>query len=420
MPAGHIEQGESADRAALIETYNFRLAVDRVFVKKGAGVIVTGTIFSGAIRQGDRVVIAGSDRKLRVRGVHVQNSEAYIGVAGQRCAINLAGVELNKQKIRRGNWVTCPEVIEPVCRFDAELRLLTVARPLKHWTPVHLHHAASEATARIAVLEGSSIKPGESALVQIVSDKPLAAVFGDLFIVRDQSARHTLGGGRVIDIFAPRRGRAKPDRIRFLQHSDNHDAKDVLRKLVENGEGTVDFNHFVANRNLKPQVATELFACFDKHRSDQQRKNTAVSNPLPGVESNAYWPNLAKALDREGIRGILISELADAVGVSPDQCSFLLTSGVRQGLVVKLSHKLLMLPQYLIEIKNILTRLTEQNNNTGFSINDFREATGLSRNRAVEILESLDRQGITRRDGQPRRLLANAQRRIDQLLKQVE
>lgn len=413
------EAAIKTDTGVLVEQYNFRLAIDRVFVKKGAGLIVTGNIFSGSIKLGDRVVIAGKDQTLRVRGLHIQNSEAQVGVAGQRCAINLAGTELNRQKISRGNWVTTPDTIVPVYRFDAELRLLDDAGSLKHWTPVHLQYAASECTARVAVLEGGSIKSGDTGLVQIVSDKPVAAVFGDRFIIRDQSARKTLAGGQVIDIDPPKRGRAKPDRLRFLRVSNQHEAKNALQNLLENCPEDVDPNKFARNRNLTAQVAAELLADFDKHLA-HQHQDTDVTKSRPNVEDNAHWPIFAKALDREGIRGMLISEAADAIEIPPNSLSSVLISGVRQGRVVKLSDKILILPRHLLVLRDIVLKLTEQNNNSGFNLAEFREMTGLGRNRAIEILESLDRQGITQRDGQQRKLLPMAARRFDQLLKKVE
>lgn len=415
-----IQASESTDRSSLINNNNFRLAIDRVFVKKGVGVIVTGTIFSGSIRQGDRVTIAGSNKKLRVRGLRIQNNESVVGAAGQRCAINLAGVELNRQEIKRGHWVTSPEVVEPVFRFDAELRLLADATPLKHWTPVHLHHAASQSTARVAVLDGGAIQPGKTGLVQIVSDKPVMAVFDDKFIIRDQSARDTLGGGRVIDIFPPKRGRAKSDRLHFLQYSNDDNVKNTLKNLLAFYADAIDLNQFVKNRNLRPEVATELLAGFDEQLCHKQQKNTVEFESEPNVESHVHWPAFAKALDRGGIRGLLISEAVESTGVSPDQVSSLLTSGVRQGLVVKLSNRLLITPQHLELLKNIVIKLDQQNNNSCFNVSEFREATELGRNRAIEILESFDRQGITRRDGQQRMLLPMAERRFDQLLKQVE
>lgn len=421
LKAHLLDQTDSIIASTLpIERNNFRLAVDRVFGKKGIGVIVTGTIFSGSVGVGDPLVIGGSNRKLRVRGLHVQNSEARRAVAGQRCAINLTGRELGRQSIRRGDWLTAAGVPGPVHRFDAGLRLIADTRPMKHWTPVHLHHAASETTARVAVFENGVIKPGETGLVQIVCDKPVGAVFGDRFIVRDQSARKTLGGGRVIDIFPPKRGRAKPERIQFLKLSDHDNAEYALQKLMENFPQCVDIDGFVRNRNLATGFATELLSGFDKPQPGQQKKVAAACRPLIALEDEVGWTAIAKALDKEGVRGVLISELADTTRMSPNRLSSLLTGGVRSGLVVKLSEKLVIGPHSLKDLRDILKKLDKQGTGSGFGLSAFREATGLGRNRAIEMLESLDRQGVTRRNGQIREMLNTAERRFDQLLKQVE
>jgi len=252
---------------------NFRMAIDRSFEKKGMGQIITGTIFSGRIAINDQIIIAGTKIKLRVRGLHVQNSETKFGIQGQRCAINLARNNLPGDRIKRGAWVTSEQVASPVSRFDAEIRIINnCPRPLAHWTPVHLHHAASESTARVAVLEKQPIKPGEKGLVQIVSDRPVGAAFGDYFIIRDQSARITLGGGKVIDIFPPKRGRSHPERIEWLKRLKPNDAQTVLKTLLVSCPAGVNLNQFAENRNLTEQATSVIFQnqeMIELHKKDQ-------------------------------------------------------------------------------------------------------------------------------------------------------
>ena len=402
---------------------NFRMPVDRVFSIKGVGLVATGTIFAGQIRQGDNVTIVGSNKRLRVRGLHVQNIESEFGVQGQRCAINLAGSGLQNDLIKRGSWVTAGSVSDPVYRFDAEVCVLdTVTRPLKHWTPVHLHHAASESTARIAVLESRSIQPGASGLVQIVSDHPLGASFGDHFIIRDQSARFTLGGGHVIDIFPPRRGRAKPERIEVLRLMNDDDHGMVLQRLLNSSAKVVDLDRFAANRNLTQQVVSDLYQHLNIlliksncRNPDITRQSTDELQRKP--EDDVRWRKVEKALNKEGIRAMSVSELADTVELPLKQVNSLLTRGIRRGRVIRLSVKLLITSQHLTSLRALIENLVHDSNNDCFGLSDFRKATGIGRNRSIEMLECLDNQGITIRIKNNRQLSPMAARRFDQLLK---
>ena len=117
-------------------------------------------------------------------------------------------------------------------RIDARLRVAD-SRPLANWTPVHVHLGAANVLGRVAVLEGAAIAPGESARVQLVLERPVGAARGDGFIVRDQSSRRTLGGGAVIDVFPPARGRAKPQRLAWLAAMGLDDDAAALRALLE-------------------------------------------------------------------------------------------------------------------------------------------------------------------------------------------
>jgi selenocysteine-specific elongation factor len=191
----------------------FRLAVDRVFTMSGIGVVVTGTVLSGSVHVGDWEVVSPSGLRARVRSLHTQNRPAEIGQSGDRCALNLAGQGITKEAIRRGDMIVAPELHAPTARIDATLRLLpTVAKPVGQWFPVRLHHAAAEVGARIVLLGDDPIKPGESADIQLVIDRPIAAALPDCYVVRDVSARHTLGGGRFIDLRPPARRRRTTER----------------------------------------------------------------------------------------------------------------------------------------------------------------------------------------------------------------
>ena len=242
----------------------FRLAVDRCFTLAGAGIIVTGTVHAGAVAVGDRVALVPGGREARVRTIHAQNARAEIGRAGERCALNLVGAELRHGDIRRGDWIVKGAVPPAAAKIDARIRVAAAeARKLAHWTPVHVHCGAAEATGHVAVLEGAAIAPGEAGVVQLALDRPIGAVWGDGVILRDQSAQRTIGGGRVIDIFPPPRGRAKPARLAYLAAMARDDVGEALTALLDDAESGLDLTRFAANRNLTPDEAARLYARTD-------------------------------------------------------------------------------------------------------------------------------------------------------------
>ena len=203
--------------AARAANGKFRLCVDRAFMLKGAGLVVTGTVHAGIASTGDRLVVTPSGYDARIRGIHAQDRPAERARAGERCALNLAGRDIESGAIARGDWIVDHALHAPSDRIDVRLQVLAdETRALRHWTPVHAHLAAAHSTARVAVLGAGSIAPGDSGRVQVVLDHPLHALAGDRIVIRDQSATRTMGGGTIIDPFSPKRGRARPARLAWL------------------------------------------------------------------------------------------------------------------------------------------------------------------------------------------------------------
>ncbi len=229
----------------------FRMTVDRTFTVAGAGLVVTGTIIAGAVAVGDEVKLLLAGVSARVRGLHAQNRAAQGASAGQRCALNLAGPGIAHATIVRGDWVGTASAAPAATRIDLRLRVLaSETRPLRHWTPVHAHIGAADVTGRVALLEADALAPGTSGLAQLVLDRPLGACHGDAVILRDQSARRTIGGGRVIDVFAPLRGRARPARIAYLQAMEHADPAQALGAALAASPNGLNLSRFAACRNL--------------------------------------------------------------------------------------------------------------------------------------------------------------------------
>src|SRR6202035_3150412 len=140
----------------------FRLAVDRVFTLAGRGTVVTGTVFSGQVRTGDSVAVMPAGQSVRVRSIHAQNRVAEAGRAGERCALNLAGIE--KSAISRGDWLADPRALAPSTRIDVRIDLLADSGAhLESWSPLHVHFGTTHRVAHVVLLESAGPSAGESA-----------------------------------------------------------------------------------------------------------------------------------------------------------------------------------------------------------------------------------------------------------------
>jgi len=174
-----------------------RLPIDRVFVMKGHGTVVTGTLISGAIHKEDELQLFPSRRRVRVRNVQVHGHAAERAIAGERTALNLAGVET--AELGRGMMLVAPELVGMTTRADVSLSLLDGAHGLKQRSRVHLHCYAAETIAEVVLYEGSELKPGETAFAQLRLADPLQLLPGDRFIIRRFSPVITIGGGELLD-----------------------------------------------------------------------------------------------------------------------------------------------------------------------------------------------------------------------------
>jgi len=232
---------EAARTAARGDSGHFRLAIDRTFSVTGAGVVVTGTAFAGRVRIGDELLLGPTGKRVRVRGLHAQNREAGEAHAGQRVALNLAGERLAIEQIHRGDWLLHPLLHAPTQRIDIDFQLLPgEAHELKHWTSVHVHLGAQDVTARVALLEDASLAPGERAFAQLLLNAPSHAVHGDHIVLRDQSAQRTLGGGRVLDPYAPPRNRRRAARLEQLRAHAQPSLEQALPPLLASATNGID------------------------------------------------------------------------------------------------------------------------------------------------------------------------------------
>ncbi len=404
---------------------NFRLAVDRSFTLAGAGLIVTGTCLSGSIAVGDQVRATAAGLAARVRSIHAQNAPADAGKAGDRCALNLVGAGLGSGSIARGDWIVAGDVPEPARKIDARIRILgSEQKAFAHWTPVHVHVGAADLSGRVAVLEGTSIQPGESALVQLVLDRPVCAVYGDRLIIRDQSSRRTVGGGRVMDVFPPARGRAKPQRLAYLAGMENDDVAKALNTLLDGAAGGLDLSKFASNRNLGPEEAARLFA------SVPMRKVAAEGGPLgfSALHWNALRAKAVAALSAwHQLHPDLIGLSEDRVlqGSGTPLCreatlavvAELVGAGAmaRSGMGVYLSGHQPELQPADARLWQRIEPLLLESGLRSLSVKEIAEMIGVDPDKTRSLLARISRHGLIVKVSQTRFFLPQALRRLAQI-----
>jgi selenocysteine-specific elongation factor len=180
-----------------------RLPIDRVFTMAGFGTVVTGTLVDGSLKVGEELEALPGGRRVRIRGLQQHNRKVDVATPGSRVAANLVGVE--KEDLRRGHVLVRPGMMTDSRRIDAEVAVLAGAvRPLRHGASLMLHSGTAEVAARAIVLDSDQIEPGGRGWVQLYLEEPIAAAAGDRFVLRLPSPAATIAGGRFADV-NPRR-----------------------------------------------------------------------------------------------------------------------------------------------------------------------------------------------------------------------
>ncbi|OYQ29980.1 selenocysteine-specific translation elongation factor [Pseudomonas mandelii] len=446
----------------------FRLAIDRAFSVAGAGIVVTGTALSGQVAVGDTLMLGPLGKPVRVRGLHAQNQAAEIGVAGQRVALNLSAERLALEQIHRGHWLVSEWLYAPTQRLDIDMRLLaSEAKAFEHFQAVHVHLGTQDVTGRVALLEGASVAPGERMFAQILLNAPVQAVKGDPLILRDQSAQRTLGGGRVLDPFAPTRHRRSPERLAQLQAlGTRNDLEDVLPALLRNSETGLDpqrlerqFNRprdtwvlpadvrlidtrqgpllFSADRweSLKTSLLEHL-ARFHQLEPDQMgpdrdrlRRFAGTSLDRPtfislvdelltsgAMLASGPWLHLpehqVRLSEEDEALWQQLQPLFEQAGFNAPWVRDLGHDEATVRLLLRKMARLGLVHQVVRDLfytDAVIRRLAAMlvqlaAQNPVIQVTAFRDAVGLGRKRSIQILEYFDRLGLTRRFGDKRHL----------------
>lgn len=451
---------------------HLRYAIDRAFSIAGSGTVVTGTLFNGSVHPGDKLVISPAGREVRVRGIQIHGKPASAARAGERCAINLTGADV--ESVRRGDWLMAEAIHRPTRRIDVRLNVLPgEGRPLRHWMPVHLHLATADVTARISLRRGEALAPGAGGIGQLVLDAPIAALHGDRFILRDQSSTRTLGGGVIIDPLPPasRRSKARDATLAALESADHLTA---LTALVADGKRAINVAHFEAIFNLLPEIAAAAYTEAglivlgrEQRCAITGQRLTALhdavttqvaafhqANPqAPGVEIETLRQALAPELDAEAF-GHLLRLLADqrrieihsslvrkpgydttansadaklwetvqpaleAAGFNPPPLKELapqlklkdailkdfLYRQMKAGNLYRVGAERFYLKPTMAVLAATAQAVAAKQPNGQFTAAQYRDAVGIGRTLAIEILEALDGITVTQRIGDARKM----------------
>lgn len=305
----------AVDTASKHAELPLRLPVDRVFTISGAGTVVTGTMWSGSAAKDDPVEIYPSGVEARVRGVQVHGEQVERAHAGQRVAMNVAGVE--REQISRGDIIAAPGTLTVTDRFDARFTYLGFPdddKPFESGTRVHVHHGTREVLGRVLLMERQSLSPGENSLAQVRLEEPLAPRYDDHFIVRSYSPVFTIGGGMVLDALPPRRTVLKPHERELLEALLAHDLSSASVGLLAARALPMTSVQVAAALGVpRPKVADEL----NKAKLERVKVGTETafitSEALDGLVSEVERAILAFHEADPSATGLATSALRDQV-----------------------------------------------------------------------------------------------------------
>ena len=314
----------SAEVSAKDSAALFRLPIDRVFTMKGFGTVVTGTLIAGTVKKEEELEVFPSGRRVRVRGVQVHGKPADQAIAGQRTALNLAGV--NVEDLARGMTLAPPGLLHTTKRLDVSLSVLPSARVLKDRARVHLHAYTSETIAEVVLCAAKELKPGESGFAQLRLVEPVLLLPGDRFILRQFSPVVTIGGGVVIDASPlARRGKQASQNIESLKLLAEGTHEQILAARISrrgpDGLRLIDalaetgwppsLVASTATALVSPKAAPELRALRLNEFLISQAVATQVSEALLGALKKFHDANPLVA-------GISKEQLRERLGLRPE------------------------------------------------------------------------------------------------------
>ncbi|MRS91857.1 selenocysteine-specific translation elongation factor [Enterobacteriaceae bacterium RIT714] len=441
----HLQQLSARERAS---DHRFRLAIDRAFTVKGAGLVVTGTALSGEVAVGDSLWLTGVNKPMRVRGLHAQNQPVEQAHAGQRIALNIAG-DAEKDRLTRGDWLLSEAPCEVSERVIVSLQMFT---PLVQWQPLHIHHAASHVTGRVSLLEND--------LAELVFDTPLWLADNDRLVLRDISARETLAGARVVTLNPPRRGKRKAEYLQWLAALANAE-DDRAALAVHLDRGAVNLAEFAWARQLSDsglcqlteqpgfiqagqsllnaqvaarwqrKVLTTLATYHEQHQDEPgpgRERLRRMALPMEDdalvllliekmresgmIHSHHGWLHLPdhkagftaeqeavwqKAAPLFGDEPWWVRDLAHETMTDEQVMRQVLRHAAQQGLITAIVKDRYYRNDRIVTFASLIRELDQAKSST--CAGDFRDRLNVGRKLAIQILEYFNRIGFTRRRG---------------------
>ncbi len=458
----------------------FRLAVDRCFSRPGAGTIVAGAVLSGRVATGDPLIVSPAGHPVRVRAVQVHGRAVDAAQAGERCALNLVAAGGERMAVERGDWLLAPSAHAPTMRLDASLRLLAdLPSALKSGTPLQLHLGAATCAARVIPLAARQLEPGTTGPVQLVLTAPVSALHGDRFVLRDAAAHRIVGGGRVLDPFAPARHRGSPERLADLEAFAQPTREGVLEALLAAHDEGVEWPRLAQALNLDAQEqavlrhqipadevahagglrlvapahwqalqarVTQVLADWHSQHPDsvgmaEAALVLALAPAADGVlrraavraghrahrivrdgyvfrlpdhtarlsaEDAARLQRVITVMQPSGLRPPPLGEMAPLLDMQLGEASLFLEKAAALGHLVRVAKNRFFLPATMDELVEIARRTATDAPDGRFDAASFRDRSGIGRNLSIQVLEFLDRSGITRLVGDRRSMMTSA------------
>ncbi len=440
-----------------------RMPLDRSFVMKGFGTVATGTLISGTIHDGQTLHLEPKGRSVRVRGLQTHGQAMQSAPSGSRVAVNLSGVDANQ--VHRGQTLVSPRTIAAVDTIDVEARLLKSAPALKHRASVHFHAFTAETIARVSLYGYEAMQPGTGRLMRIKLAEPIVLVPGDRFVLRQPSPAGTIGGGSVLDAHPePRQrkaltfawleqlkmssvtqqvvlwvGRRKTKGITLHALSaETGWTVDAVRRQVspalESGEllllsgdrlisrealvtatgaitARLQTSHAIKSSELRsqtalsPEVFNSVVSALVREQKVRIRDDTALifnaGDQSPDVETQRLAA-VAQAYESAGLAAPSVLEVAQRLNLKEPEMRRLVTVLQRNKTLVRMGSDNLFI--HSGALKQLAMQLTALRGSL-MDVARFKQLTGLSRKYAIPLLEYLDRQRITRIQGDQRLVL---------------
>jgi len=446
--------------------YVTRLPLDRAFVMKGFGTVVTGTLLSGRLFTGQSVALEPGDRVARVRGMQTHRRTEERVNSGSRVALNLAGIDVSD--VSRGQTIVEPGTLTAVTTIDVEASLLAGAKALKHRAKVHFHAFTADTLATVSLYGSNTIEPGTHRFMRLRLHKPVVLVPGDHFVLRQCSPAATIGGGRALDAHPlPHLRKAKcltwleairdaaveeqivhrvaRRGIAGLSHQmataetglTTEALHQLTQPLIEAGRlvlvaGKIWFTKgalesatekivsrlivgtkasALKRSELRSQVAlsVEIFDFLLDRLLREQRLRLQGEMVFPAVTDQPVTNSdikllsaIADAYELSGLAAPSALEVASNLKLNDAEMRRLMTLLLREKTLVRVGTDELYV--HRTALGNLRTQIRELHGEV-LDVARFKQITSLSRKYAIPLLEYLDRERITRKDGDRRIVL---------------